>query len=273
MGAGAAIVLKTPLTQLDSGAVAVAALGTAGAIAVVIAGWTTSNPTIYRAGLALQIATPNWPRWLVTLAAGAVTTVIACSPFVFTRLLDFVGLYGLLLMPVGAIVVVEHWIFPRIGLTQYWCARKQNLLNWPALISWVVTVVAALILEQGGYVHLFFLPVPVWFATAIIYIVLSYLYGAKEKLPELVDTETAAEEAKQAPPGNPNTRMYYLMALVAVISLLICLVLSLWVMGSAGEAYAGRMDVFKKVILYATAVYFAAATMCIFLKDKKPSSN
>ena len=34
---------------------------------------------------------------LFTLAAGAVTTVIACFPFVFTRLLDFVGLYGLLL--------------------------------------------------------------------------------------------------------------------------------------------------------------------------------
>ena len=33
---------------------------------------------------------------------GAATTVIACFPFVFTRLLDFVGLYGLLLAPAGA---------------------------------------------------------------------------------------------------------------------------------------------------------------------------
>ena len=41
-------------------------------------------------------------------AAGAVTTAVACFPFVFLRLLDFVGLYGLLLMPVGAIVVAEH---------------------------------------------------------------------------------------------------------------------------------------------------------------------
>ena len=81
-----------------------------------IAGWTTANPTLYRAGLALQVVTPNWPRWKVTLIAGAVTTLMACSPFVFTKLLDFVGVYGLLLMPVGAIVFVEHWIFPRIGL-------------------------------------------------------------------------------------------------------------------------------------------------------------
>ena len=48
----------------------------AGAVAVVIAGWTTSNPTLYRAGLALQAVTPNWPRWAVTLVAGASQDVI-----------------------------------------------------------------------------------------------------------------------------------------------------------------------------------------------------
>ena len=87
MGAGAALALSTPLKDLDSGAVAFAALGVAGAMAVVIAGWTTSNPTLYRAGLALQAVTPNWPRWKVTLMAGVVTTIIACFPFVFTKLL------------------------------------------------------------------------------------------------------------------------------------------------------------------------------------------
>ena len=93
-------------------------LGFVGAVAVVIAGWTTSNPTIYRAGLALQIATPNWPRWVVTLAAGVITTIVACSPFIFTKCLGFAAIYGLLLMPMGAIVFTEHWVFPKIGLTQ-----------------------------------------------------------------------------------------------------------------------------------------------------------
>ena len=99
---------------------------------VVLAGWTTANPTLYRAGLALQVVTPGWPRWLVTVAAGLVTTLVACFPFVFRRLLDFVAIYGLLLVPVGAIVVAEHWIFPRLGLAQFWSARKGQWLNWPA---------------------------------------------------------------------------------------------------------------------------------------------
>ena len=70
MGAAAAFVAQKPLAQLDSGDVASQALGVSGALAVVIAGWTTANPTLYRAGLALQVVTPNWPRWKVTLIAG-----------------------------------------------------------------------------------------------------------------------------------------------------------------------------------------------------------
>lgn len=105
MGAGAAVLLDRGLATLDSGEVAYQALGWAGVLAVIIAGWTTSNPTLYRAGLALQAVTPNWSRARVTLVAGALTTIIACFPFVFTGLLDFVGIYGLLLAPPGAIVL------------------------------------------------------------------------------------------------------------------------------------------------------------------------
>ena len=137
MGAGAALLLQMPLTRLDSGAVAYTTIGWAGILAVIVAGWTTSNPTLYRAGLALQAITPNWSRARVTLVAGIATTVIACFPFVFTRLLDFVGLYGLLLAPAGAIVLAEHWLFPRLGLTRYWAHYQGKALNWPALVAWV----------------------------------------------------------------------------------------------------------------------------------------
>ena len=74
MGASTALVLGKAIGELDAGGVASQALGVSGIITVVIAGWTTSNPTLYRAGLAFQAVTPGWPRWLVTLAGGAVTT-------------------------------------------------------------------------------------------------------------------------------------------------------------------------------------------------------
>ena len=85
------IMVAAVARKMDPGMMAFTAVGFAGAVAVVIAGWTTANPTMYRAGLALQVATPNWKRWRVTLIAGLVTTIVACFPVVFMRLLDFVG--------------------------------------------------------------------------------------------------------------------------------------------------------------------------------------
>ena len=108
MGAGAALILETSVSSLDTGEVAYQALGAAGGLCVIFAGWATSNPTLYRAGLALQAVTPGWPRWLVTLLAGAGTTIVACFPFIFTKLLQFVGVFGILLAPIAAVVLVEH---------------------------------------------------------------------------------------------------------------------------------------------------------------------
>ena len=189
MGACAMLLLKMPMNQIDSGELAYRTLGAAGIVAVILAGWTTSNPTLYRAGLAFQAVTPGWPRWLVTLIAGAVTTFIAISPKVFTGLLDFVGIYGLLLVPMGAIVVAEHWIFPRIGLTQYWAQNRKLRFSWPALATWLIVIILALLFQKDGakpgylaniayglglestgdflfrisFIHLFFLFLPVYF--------------------------------------------------------------------------------------------------------------
>ena len=282
MGAGATIVIGKPLTELDSGSVAYTALGAIGAVAVVIAGWTTSNPTIYRSGLALQIATPNWPRWLVTLLAGAVTTIVACSPFVFTKLLGFVAMYGLLLMPVGAIVVVEHWIFPRIGLTQYWCSRQGKIMNWPALLAWTTTLAGAVTMWRSGYIHEFFLIIPIWLSTAILYIILCFIFGAGEKLSPLPEEQvsepgsTPTESGtKVEPPSSwdPTLRkpsaMFYISGLIAVASLAVCLGMAIWVAGSAGQIYNDRLDFFKTALKYITVIYFVFGTIWIFLKEKK----
>jgi NCS1 family nucleobase:cation symporter-1 len=285
MGAGAATIIGKPLIELDSGSVATTALGVSGAIAVLIAGWTTSNPTIYRAGLALQVATPNWPRWLVTLAAGAVTTIVACSPFVFTKLLDFVGLYGLLLMPVGAIVFVEHWVFPKIGLTQYWASHQGKLINRPALIAWVVTLAVGLITTYVfGYIHLFFLTIPVWLSTAILYTILSAFYGARQKAVEVTEENimtgqvgrTQADQPEGLDRNKPDfvgagagkkSAMYYVSAIIAIGSLAVCFGMAIWVAISGQDVYNARIEYFKKAIIYATVVYFVSGIIWISLKE------
>ncbi len=93
--------------EFAPGVVAYNAAGIAGAVCVIIAGWTTANPTIYRAGLALQSIVPRWKTWKVTLVTGLITTLAACFPALVMKLLDFVAIYGFVLMPMGAVIFID----------------------------------------------------------------------------------------------------------------------------------------------------------------------
>jgi NCS1 family nucleobase:cation symporter-1 len=271
MGAAAAIVVGRSITQMDAGGVAWQALGVSGIIAVTLAGWTTSNPTLYRAGLAFQAVTPGWPRWLVTLVAGIVTTIMACFPFVFTYLLNFVALYGLLLMPVGAIVFVEHWIFPKLGLTQYWVARKNLIFSWPALFSWGIAIAIAMVLRMTGTMHEFFVFLPTWFITAILYTLFASMAGAREKLPELVIqsvSKAARAPAEQRTAVKKADTAVWFWGIVALASLVVCLVLPIWVYFSSPDAYEKNLVTFKSILIWPTLINFVSATAWAIKKEK-----
>ncbi len=151
------------------GPIAYMGAGAAGAVCVVIAGWTTANPTLYRAGLALQVATPNWKRWKVTLAAGLVTTVAACFPALVMKLLEFVALYGLILMPMGAVIFADFWILPKLGLKSNFAELTGGLINWSAGITWAVTLAFAYLID----LEIFFKGLPGWFIAVVLYVFLS----------------------------------------------------------------------------------------------------
>lgn len=152
--------------------------GYAGVVCVVIAGWTTANPTLYRAGLALQVATPNWRRWKVTLAAGMVTTLAAMFPALIMKLLNFVALYGLVLMPMGAVIFADHWLFPKLGLEQNHAERRGLSFSWPAAAAWGLSLLAVFLMP----VEIFFKGLPGWFIAVIIYTATSLLLQRKSRI-------------------------------------------------------------------------------------------
>jgi len=156
--------------EMNPGLMAYEAIGIAGVVGVLIAGWTTANPTLYRAGLALQSVTPNWPRWKITLVAGMATSVLACFPVFFLKLLDYVAIYGLVLMPIGAIVFAEHWIFPRLGIEQHQAEKYGWLFNWKALLVWIGTLAVCFLLPM----HLFFRWLPGYFIALVSYTLLQW---------------------------------------------------------------------------------------------------
>lgn len=161
--------------EMHPGLMASEAVGIAGVAGVMLAGWTTANPTLYRAGLALQTVTPGWPRWKITLLAGTATTVLACFPVFFLKLLDYVAIYGLVLMPIGAVVFAEHWVFPLLKIPQYQAETKGWAFNWAALAVWLGTLAVAFALP----IHLYFRWLPGWFIALAAYTALMAARRAK----------------------------------------------------------------------------------------------
>ena len=160
-------------TSVLPGPLAFGAAGVAGLICVIVAGWTTANPTIYRAGLAFQAIVPKISRFKVTFATGMLAACAGLFPAIAMKLLGFVALYGLILMPMGAVVFVDFWMARRFGFRPYYAEASGVGINWAAATAWLVTLGVCIGLVQAGYTQIYFVSLPGWFIAAVLYIVMS----------------------------------------------------------------------------------------------------
>lgn len=195
MGAGTAVLLKSTIVELDPGDVAYRALGLSGYVIVIVAGWTTANANLYRAGLAAQAIFHNHSRGTVTLTVGCITVVIACFPFVFGQMLPLLTYAGLLVVPVGGIVFAEHVVFPRIGFTRYWASYRKLDHSTPAVVSWAAGLVFGFGLNAMNVMSFYYLFLPTWLFTIVLYTLLAKRYGAAEKYPAEEQADRELSEA------------------------------------------------------------------------------
>jgi purine-cytosine permease-like protein len=198
--------LATGQENPQPGSIALFGAGVAGAISVVIAGWTTANPTLYRAGLAIQVATPNWKRWKVTFAAGVFMIVTACIPAVNAKLDRIVSFYGLVLIPLGAFIIADVWLFPKMGLISNFTDKAKRLFSWPSAIAWGGALIFSFFLygkDNFGWLEsmvngklphwldtikmdVMFLVGPEWFLSMLLYIMFSYWQQHTSKNVQLI---------------------------------------------------------------------------------------
>ena len=178
-------------TDVLPGPLAYRAAGLAGLLCVIIAGWTTANPTIYRAGLAFQAIFPKRSRFTVTLITGGVATLAGMFPAIAMKLLGFVALYGLLLMPMGAVIFVDFWLIRKFGLKSNYAEISRKSFNWAAGLAWLVTLGICWMLVQNTNLQIYFVSLPGWFIAAVLYIGLSAFY--QKQLHELPVTRMVAQ--------------------------------------------------------------------------------
>jgi len=166
-------------TGVPPGPMVFDAVGWAGLLCVVIAGWTTANPTIYRAGLAFQGMFPSISRSTGTVLAGTVCTTASIFPAFAMKLLDFVGIYGTILAPVGAVIVVDHFLADRFGILKNYAAKTGTSFNVAVLIAWLAPVGVAMYLYKFQGVFASYLPLPTFIACGTLFIVLTKMFNRR----------------------------------------------------------------------------------------------
>lgn len=147
--------------------------GVAGLLCVIAAGWTTANPTLYRAGLAFQAIIPRSSRFRVTLGLGMVASLTAVFPLVTMKLLDFVALWGMILMPMGAVVFCDFWLLPKLGLRRNFAEVTGGAFLWAPGLTWFITLGVCTLLVNVSGVPIYFVSLPGWFVAAVLYLGLS----------------------------------------------------------------------------------------------------
>ncbi|CAA0081550.1 Uncharacterised protein [Zhongshania aliphaticivorans] len=271
MGAGAAVILKTTISHLDPGDVAYHALGMTGFVIVIVAGWTTANANLYRAGLAAQSIFVNHSREKTTAIVGMVTVIIACFPFVFTQMLPLLTYAGLIVVPVGGIVFAEHVLFPKLGLTRYW-AKYQNISrSVPAIASWLLALVFGFGLNALDIMSFYYLFIPTWMFSIVVYILLAKRYGAGRPYEKEVAAEALEQqqiEEYQATLHEDVTPMVVdtsvltkILNMVSVISLLLIFGFACQVMFFSDDidVYADNKKQFELYCFICTISYFLSS--------------
>ena len=185
-----AVYLKTPEAQaflargeappVAPGPLANNAIGIFGIIAVVLAGWTTANPTIYRAGLAFQAIMPKLSTFAVTIIAGTVATVAGIFPAFAMKLLGFVALYGFILAPFGAIITFEHFFAKQAGIIPTYAEYANRKYNRAVLFAWAISFGLFYFISLQFDVFLSFVTLPAWLLCGALFLVFSRYFQRKQ---------------------------------------------------------------------------------------------
>ncbi len=178
-----AVYLKSPEAQaflangeappVAPGPLANNAIGIFGIIAVVLAGWTTANPTIYRAGLAFQAIIPKVSTFWVTIIAGTVATIAGLFPAFAMKLLGFVALYGFILAPFGAIIVFEHFFSKKAGIVKNYAEAANIQFNTSVFLAWAISFGTFYFISLQFDVFLSFVTLPAWLLCGVLFLMFS----------------------------------------------------------------------------------------------------
>lgn len=197
----------------------------------------------------------------------------APSPVVFRNMLPLLTYAGLIVVPLAGIALAEHMIFPRIGLPRYWTRYKGLKNDVPAVATWGICLVFGFGLNFLDIISFYYLFLPTWALSIVLYIWLAKMFGAGEDFTEQQAAEQDfrervveyhAELAKVEPhehvkdrrPLSQGSRVVWL-----IIGLVVPFVLGWRVMFNSPDlfAYFTNREQFYQITFWCTLIYFSFA--------------
>ena len=269
MGAAAAAIVSTSITDITPGTVALQALGYTGLAVVVIGGWTTANANLYRSGLGGQSVFPSLSRQRVTLIIGVIVVLASLFPFIYRGYLNLVTYIGIILVPIGGILLAEHYLLPRLGMTKFW-ARYKGVRNTPALLAWAIALALVGTAIALGLMPVYFGFLPSFLLSLVLYVLFARMMGAAEEYPEGEAADEVFEERvevlheKEAAnaPTDVDTRdhrkLTRALRVIWIVDLVVIFAVALFVLLSSPDVsiYQANRNLFYWVAGVGTVIYF-----------------
>ncbi len=106
-------------------------LGTAAMAILILSTWTTNAFNLYVCTLVMGTILPRWKSWVLTIAAGAVGTVL-CLGGIGDAVVPYLSLLSALIPPIAAVYLADYWIVRR---TSRDVAAPGPAIRWRAVLS------------------------------------------------------------------------------------------------------------------------------------------
>lgn len=274
MGATAATIAKTTILTMDSGSVTNIVLGYTGLLAVVIAGWTTANPSIYRAALALKTIFTEIDIKKLSYIVGIIMTIMACFPAV-SNIMVVVNIIVLIVPAIGAICIAEHYLLPKLGGTRYWTMYKKLEVNKAALLAWIITLIFVVISLKFKLIHSYFLFLPTYILAIVSYLILALNMGARDDFSQEESKENEIQEAlmflieeEDKKEKNKNIELSFYLKKWIIISNVLSVILLILMMYYSIKVYKGILLLaeFKSLSFKLTIIYFVLNIITMYFK-------
>ena len=132
--------------------------------------------------------------------------ITACIPAVNANLDRIVGYYGLFFIPLGAFIILDIWVFPKIGLISDFTSKMKLAFSWPSALAWIGTLLVSFFLQgKDNYnwlsnaldgklpdwldsikLDVMYLAAPAWVVAALLYLIFSYIQQKRSKNIQLI---------------------------------------------------------------------------------------